>query len=95
MILVAQMQSGGVFEAASKRKLTDAMIQHFAENNQDAGQIKGVFCVLKDDRIKEFCSEVVEKFQNIIDEGVQYCREQQQQWESEHEMLRSDYRASR
>lgn len=70
MILVAEMKSGGVFEAASKKKLTTQMIRHFGENDCDAGQIKAIYCVFKNDRTTEFCRDVVEKMQAIIDEGV-------------------------
>ena len=70
MILVAEMENGGVFEAASKRKLMAQMIQHFAENDCDAGQIKAIYCIFKDDRTNEFCRDVVTKIQNILDQGV-------------------------
>jgi hypothetical protein len=70
MLLVAEMQSGGVFEAASKKKLTAQMIQHFGESDQDAGQIKALYVIKKDDRTDEFCRDVVAKIQDIVDEGV-------------------------
>jgi len=70
MILVAEMQSGGVFEAASKKKLTNQMIQHFAENSEDAGQIKAIYYVLKNDKTNEICSDAVSRIQEIIDDGV-------------------------
>jgi hypothetical protein len=93
MIVIAEMQNGGVFEAASKKKLTHQMIRHFAENNEDAGQIKAIFCVFKNDKTQEFCKKVVGKIQNIIDEGVaesQKIAEQERQGQRE---IESDFRA--
>jgi hypothetical protein len=74
MIVIAEMQSGGVFEAASKKKLTEQMIQHFAERDKEAGQIKAIFGVFKDDTAEEFCKEVVQKIQEIVDAGVAESR---------------------
>jgi hypothetical protein len=70
MILIAEMKNGGVFEADSKKKLTDQMIRHFAENDCDAGQIKALYIIKKDDRTNEFCNDVVTKIQSIIDKGI-------------------------
>lgn len=70
MIVIAEMQTGGVFEAECKRKLSAQMIRHFAENDEDAGQIKAIYVVKKDDSTDELCSDVVAKIQDIIDEGV-------------------------
>ncbi len=70
MILIAEMQNGGVFEAPSKKRLTSQMIEHFGENNQNAEQIKAIYCIFKNDRVNEFCGEVVNKIQEIIDNGV-------------------------
>lgn len=70
MIIVAQMQSGGCFEAENKRKLSQQMIQHFGENDEEAGQIKSLFYVLNDDRTDEICQRGIDILQEIIDEGV-------------------------
>jgi hypothetical protein len=91
MIVIAEMESGGVFEAPSKKKLTDQMIQHFAENNEDAGQIKAVYCVFKDDSTEEFCKEVVGKIQNIVDNGVSEYRKIADQEYRGQKQIESDY----
>ena len=75
MILIAKMQNGGVFEAPSKKKLTQDMIQYFGENDCQADQIEGIYCIFKNDKINEFCKDVVNKIQNIIDEGITEWRE--------------------
>jgi len=92
MILIAEMQNCGFFEAESKKKLTDQMIQHFGQNNQDAGQIKAIYCVFKDDRTKEFCKEVVGKVQNIVDNGVSEYRKIADQEYRGQKQIESDYR---
>ncbi len=76
MILVAEMQSGGVFEAASKKKLTVAMIRYYAERDQEPAQIKAIFCVKKDGKTDEFCKMVVDRMQEIVDQGVKEWRKQ-------------------
>lgn len=79
MILIAEMQNGKVFEAESKKKLTAAMIEHFAENDCDAGQIKALYVIKKDDSTDEFCKNAVKKIQNIIDKGVAEWRKTAEQ----------------
>lgn len=95
MILVADMQSGGCFEAASKRKLTEQMIQHFAENDEDAGQIKAIYVVKKDDSTDEICQKVVGKIQDIIDEGVAEWRQAARIEREGQKDIERDYWASR
>jgi len=92
MIVIAEMQNGGVFEAASKKKITGQMIQHFAENNEDAGQIKAVYCVFKDDSTEEFCKEVVSKIQEIVDAGVAESRKIADQEYCGQKQIEADYR---
>jgi hypothetical protein len=70
MILVAEMQSGGVFEALSKKRLTSNMIQHFGQRGEPAGTIKSISSIKNDGSTREFCDEVVQKIQDIVDEGV-------------------------
>lgn len=93
MILVAEMESGGVFEASSKRKLTDQMTQHLCEVDCCSSQIRSIACVFEDGRTKEFCAEVVEKFQNIIDEGVAEWQKIADQEHRGRQELQSDYLA--
>ncbi len=93
MILVAEMQNGGVFEAISKRKLTNQMIQHFAENDCDAGQIKAIYCIFKNDRTDELCGENIAKIQDIVDEGVSEWRKiAAEEWRGQKEIER-EFRA--
>lgn len=95
MIVIAEMQTGGVFEAESKRKLSAQMIQHFAENDEDAGQIKAIYVVKKDDSTDELCSDVVAKIQDIIDEGVAEWREAARIEREGQKDIERDYWASR
>ena len=76
MIVIAEMQSGAVFEAASKKKLTASMIRYYAERDQDPAQIKAVFSVKKDGKTDEFCKMVTNRMQEIIDQGVKEWRKQ-------------------
>lgn len=92
MILVAEMKSGGVFEAESKKKLTAQMIQHFAENDCNAGQIKAIYCVFKDDRTNEFCRDVINKAQNIVDNGVMEWRKTSDEEYSGKKQIESEIR---
>jgi len=64
------MKNGGDFEAESKKKLTEKIIEYFAENNEESTQIKAIYCIFKDDSTDEFCSDVVLRIQNIVDKGV-------------------------
>ncbi|MBP7710773.1 MAG: hypothetical protein KA100_06880 [Rickettsiales bacterium] len=91
MILVAQMESGGVFEAATKRKLVDQMAKHYAENNCEAGQIKAIFVVRKDDKTNEACQNVISRVQELVEEAVQYYRTAMFEQMQEQDQLRSDY----
>ncbi len=70
MFYVVEMQHGGVFEPETKRKGVAEMIQHFAERDEEAGQIKAIYVVKKNDKTDEFCRDIVAKIQNMIDEGV-------------------------
>jgi predicted transcriptional regulator len=93
MIVIAEMQNGGVFEAASKKKLTEQMIQHFAERDKEAGQIKAIFGVFKDDSAEEFCKEAVQKIQEIVNAGVAESRKiADQEYRGQRE-IESDFRA--
>lgn len=92
MLWIVEMQSGGVFEAATKRKIVDSMIQHFAENDDSAAQIKAIFCVFKDDRTDELCQSAVSKMQDIIDEGVSEWRKSaEEEAEGQREIERDFY----
>lgn len=91
MILVAEMESGGVFEAATKRKLVDQMAKHYAENNCEAGQIKAIFVVRKDDKTNEICQNAVSRVQELVEDAWgNYLLIMREQLE-ERENLRSDY----
>ena len=78
MILIAEMQSGGVFEAESKKKLTAAMIKYFSENNCKADRIKSIFVIKNCGKTDEFCNLVVERIQEIVDCGVSESLKQAQ-----------------
>lgn len=92
MIWVIQMQNGLVFEAATKRKAINAMIEHYAENNSSAGQIKSIFYVLENGKCNELCKNAVEVVQDLVDGGVKEWRKTISEDRREIEMLISDYR---
>ena len=93
MILVAEMEKGGVFEAATKRKLVDQMAKHYAENNCEAGQIKAIFVVRKDDKTNEACKNAVSRVQELVEDAWgNYLLIMREQLE-EQENLRNDYYA--
>lgn len=91
MILVAEMRKGGVFEAESKKKLTDKIIEYFAESDQEAGQIKAIYIIKKNDKTDEFCNEVVKKIQYIVDEGVSKWRKKVDEECFNQKEIRRDY----
>ena len=70
MLWIIQMQNGGVFEAETKRKVIDAMVKYYAENNRDAEQIKSIYYELNDGRCNELCGDIVTKIQRMIESGV-------------------------
>jgi len=74
MILVAEMKNGGAFEAESKNKLTAAMIEYFGNNDEQAEQIKAIYCVYKDDRCREFSGKIIEKIQAFVETEVSRWR---------------------
>ena len=92
MIVISEMQNGGVFEAASKKKLTAAMIRFYAQRDQDPAQIKAVFCVKKDGKTDEFCKMVVDRMQEIVEDGVKDWRKQADQEYRCTREIESDYR---
>jgi len=92
MILVCEMQNGEVFEASSKKKLTESMINYFGENDEDAGQIKAVYCIFKNERADEICNNAVSKIQEIIDKGVSDWRKYaNENWQGQKEIERDYY----
>ena len=92
MILICEMQNGGVFEATSKKKLTAAMIRYYAERDQEPAQIKAIFCVKKDGKTDEFCKMVVDRMQKIVDQGVKEWRKQADIEYSGQKEIESNYR---
>lgn len=92
MILIAEMETSSVFEAASKKKLTAAMIRYFAERDQEPAQIKAIFCVKKDGKTDEFCKMVVDRMQEIVDQGVKEWRKQADIEYRGRKEIESDYR---
>jgi len=91
MILISEMQSGGVFEAATKRKLIDQMAKHYAENNCEAGQIKAIFVVTKNEKTNEICQSAVSRIQALVEEALaNYLQIMSEQYQ-EQENLRNDY----
>jgi len=91
MILIAEMESGGVFEAATKRELVDQMAKHYAENNCEAGQIKGIFCVFENGKTNEICQNAVSRVQELVEEALaNYLQIMSEQFQ-EQENLRNDY----
>ena len=92
MIVISEMQNGGVFEAASKKKLTAAMIRYYAKRDQEPAQIKAIFCVKKDGKTDEFCGLVVQRIQQIVDDGVKEWRKQADIEYRGQKEIESDYR---
>jgi len=91
MIVVADMQQGGCFEASCKRKLIDQMAQHYAQNNCEAGQIKAIFVVTKDDKTNEICQNAVARVQTMVEEAVAEWQKVSWQQSQENQDLESDY----
>ena len=92
MIVICEMRSGGVFEATSKKNLTAAMIRYYAERDQEPAQIKAIFCVKKDGKTDEFCKMVVDRMQEIVDQGVKEWRKEADQEYRGQKEIESDYR---
>ncbi len=91
MILVAEMESGGVFEAATKRKLVDQMAKHYAENNCEAGQIKAIFMIREGWTPDEATPEIVSRVQALVEEAVAEWQKVSWQQSQENQDLQSDY----
>ncbi len=92
MLFIAEMQTGGCFEATTKRKGVEQMIQHFAENDCSAGQIKSIFYLFEDGRCNEICGDVVGKIQDMVDEGVAEWRKiADEEWRGQKEIERDFY----
>jgi len=97
MILVAEMESGGVFEAATKRELVDQMAKHYAENNCEVGQIKAIF--ISRGGLQDFWTtdestpEIVSRVQALVEEAVAEWQKVSCQQSEENKELQSDYYA--
>lgn len=91
MFYVVEMQQGGVFEPETKRKGVAQIIQHFAERDEEAGQIKAIYIVKKNDKTDEFCRDIVSKIQDMIDEGVVEWRKTADEEHRGQKEIESDY----
>lgn len=76
MIVIAEMENGGSFEADCKRKLIEKIIQYFCDRDEEAGRINNIYYVFKQDSRddKKLCDYAVEKIQNIVDCSVEEWR---------------------
>jgi hypothetical protein len=90
MLWIIEMQNGGVFEASTKRKVINQMIEHYAERGS-AGQIKAIYYVFKDDRTDELCQKARNKVQEIVDNGVARLCGQIEENDGAQEILSQDY----
>jgi hypothetical protein len=91
MLYIVVLKKGGVFEAETKRKLTASMIEHYIERDCEPEQIQSIFCILKNEKTKEFCQKVVAKIQEIVDEGVAEGRKISNQEYCERIEIQNDY----
>jgi hypothetical protein len=91
MIYICLLKKGGVFEAETKRKLTASMIEHYVERDCEPEQIQSIFCILKNEKTKEFYQKVVAKIQEIVDEGVAEGRKISNQEYCERIEIQNDY----
>lgn len=94
MIVVAEMRNGGTFEAQSRKKLIEKMINYFGENDRDAGQIKALYVVFKNNTVDELCKEAVRKTQDAIDEGTREWRKIAEQEYRGQMMIEQEYYAN-
>lgn len=85
------MQNGGVFEAATKRKVINQMIEHYAEKECDADQIRAIYYITKDERVDEICKKVVSQIQSIVDNKVNNLRRSADDEYQEKTNIRQDY----
>lgn len=91
MIWIIEMQSGGVFEAETKRKAINQIVQFYGENDRQAGQIKAIYYTTKHDKTDELCCYAVSRIQSIIDEGVEEYRKNSQEACEAQKDIKSDY----
>lgn len=91
MLYIVVLKKGGVFEAETKRKLTASMIQHYVERDCEPEEIQSIFCILKNEKTKEFCQKVVAKIQEIVDCGVAEGRKNSDQEYCERIEIQNDY----
>jgi len=91
MLYICLLKKGGVFEAETKRKLTASMIQHYIERDCEPEQIQSIFCILKNEKTKEFCQKVIAKIQEIVDEEVAEGRKISNQEYCERIEIQNDY----
>jgi hypothetical protein len=91
MIYICLLKKGGVFEAETKRKLTASMIEHYIERDCEPEQIQSIFCILKNEKTKEFCQKVVAKIQEIVDCGVAEGRKISNEEYCERIEIQNDY----
>jgi len=94
MIYICEMENGETFEAQSKKKLTENIINYFVENDCEVDQIKNIHCVFKDETVRNLCQDAINKIQNIIEKEV----EQQKKYANENlkgqKEIEQDYYAS-
>lgn len=94
MILICEMENGETFEANTNKKLIKSIVTYYGENDEDAGQIKAVYYILKDERTDELCQNAVNKIQEIVDKGISEFRKcANENWKGQKEIER-DYYAS-
>jgi hypothetical protein len=91
MIYIVVLKKVGVFEAETKRQLTASMIAHYIEQDCEPEQIQSIFCILKNEKTKEFCQKVVAKIQEIVDCGVAEGRKISDQEYCERIEIQNDY----
>jgi hypothetical protein len=80
----------GVFEANTKRKVINQMIEHFGDNGRDA-TIKAIYCQFRDGRTDKIYAKGRHKIQKIIDNGISEYREQMEENQGAKAMLNQDY----
>jgi hypothetical protein len=94
MIFIAHMNNGGVFEASSKRELVSQMIEHYGQQDEQADNIKAIYCLFKDESVEEFCDEIVKKVQKMVDVGVAEWRKNASEDSAHYEQLESEIRGA-
>ena len=91
MLYICLLKKGGVFEAETKRQLTASMNQHYIERDCEPEQIQSIFCILKNEKTKEFCQKFFAKIQEIVDKGVAEGRKISNQEYCERIEIQNDY----